>query len=328
MENTEKNDEYAFGLIIDQFDGTLTEEGKKELAQWLASSPEKMKIYQGFCDLSKGLEDLNIRKNLDASGSWSVLSKKLDDSEPEVVLRTPRSGNMVRYAAAIVAIAAAGIYYQVYQAPETFSTAMNEQRSILLPDGSSIHLNGNTTIAFNKHKYAGHRTVSLQKGEAFFDVVHNDKNRFVVEMDEVHITDLGTSFNVARSADDINVVVSSGVVKIEGGKAHAEVILPAGMHGLYKTGSGAVSKSVNSNVNFKAWVDKKLTFNNTRLTDVASLLGKVYGCKVILAQPSLKDRILHAKLNYADADSAIQVIAQTLDLKVEKNGAQFLLADK
>ena len=55
--------------------------------------------------------------------------------------------------------------------------------------------------------------VSL-KGEAFFNVTPNKKKPFIISVNDVQITVVGTSFNVKTINGNTEVVVETGIVKV------------------------------------------------------------------------------------------------------------------
>ncbi len=57
--------------------------------------------------------------------------------------------------------------------------------------------------------------MTLDAGEAYFEVVHDAQRPFVVYAGNRRITDLGTKFSVFRNGDDVRVVVREGRVQVE-----------------------------------------------------------------------------------------------------------------
>jgi transmembrane sensor len=96
---------------------------------------------------------------------------------------------------------------------QSFETAVGTQRSLKLADGTHIELNTNTLI--HTSLSAGARTVKLDRGQAYFEVVHDASRPFVVIAGNRRITDLGTKFSVFRDGDRVEVVVKEGQVRID-----------------------------------------------------------------------------------------------------------------
>jgi len=106
--------------------------------------------------------------------------------------------------------------------PVSVQTAAGEQTTVTLPDGSTVQLNGATTIAyargFSSLPWVGapERRVTL-RGEAFFSVMPAPRT-FRVETSNAVVDVLGTTFSVrsrARGETPITeVVLTSGRVRL------------------------------------------------------------------------------------------------------------------
>jgi ferric-dicitrate binding protein FerR (iron transport regulator) len=327
MENTRNTNEYAFGLIIDEMDGALTEGQKTELDQWISASPENKRIYSEFYDINHRLDVLSAERRIDVTESWKALEGKLEPANTVFIKESAANMTMkwIAMAASVLLIIAFGLYFSNRFTTEVVRTAANQLKAVQLPDGSTVTLNGNSELHYNKMLYKQSRFVTLLRGEAFFNVIHRPADKFTVDLGTARLTDLGTSFNVLRDGNDIHVVVSTGKVQFENKTTGDQLLLSPGMKGSYYARRKSLIKSLNADVNYKAWSDKKLTFNNTPLPRVAQLIGNVYGCSVILANPSLSAKTLSGKLDFKTADSALVVVKESLGLTMRRSGSQFVL---
>lgn len=86
--------------------------------------------------------------------------------------------------------------------PETEIVARYGARSkVLLPDGSNVWLNSGSKITYSGDFKTGLRDVVLT-GEAYFDVVRNEKRPFTIHTPTMAVRVLGTQFNVKAYAND------------------------------------------------------------------------------------------------------------------------------
>lgn len=93
-----------------------------------------------------------------------------------------------------------------------FSTAVGEQSSYTLEDGSRITLNTNSEVRVD---YTGaRRAIILVRGEANFDVAKNPERPFVVYAGGGIVWAVGTAFNVRYLGDAVDVTVTEGRVKV------------------------------------------------------------------------------------------------------------------
>jgi ferric-dicitrate binding protein FerR (iron transport regulator) len=92
-------------------------------------------------------------------------------------------------------------------------TQNGQQMTITLPDGSRVKLNSNSSISFPKEFFTN-RHVDL-KGEAFFTVVRDESNPFIVTTSKFRTRVLGTSFNVNAYESGVGKVsVAEGKVLV------------------------------------------------------------------------------------------------------------------
>ncbi|NQV27755.1 MAG: FecR domain-containing protein [Rhodopirellula sp.] len=100
---------------------------------------------------------------------------------------------------------------------QTIRTAARERRRALLPDGSILYLNEQSTVALTAN-----RTVSLHRGQLFIEVTPaniSDQGRFVVQTPDRSVTALGTKFAVSTGTKETEVLVTQGKVRVSGAKS-------------------------------------------------------------------------------------------------------------
>ena len=100
---------------------------------------------------------------------------------------------------------------------EVVSTTKDEQRSVLLDDGSVVDLNIDTQIQINMGDSV--RYVKLIKGEAIFHIAKDPARPFRVDTDPVILEAVGTEFNVYNNQDELVVTVVKGQVVV----SHKEI---------------------------------------------------------------------------------------------------------
>ncbi|PZU19615.1 MAG: hypothetical protein DI584_18095, partial [Stenotrophomonas sp.] len=93
-----------------------------------------------------------------------------------------------------------------------YASAVGEQRSIALADGSMVTLAPASYIAVRFS--AGVRDIELRDGEATFDVAHDSSRPFRVHAGDNTVQAVGTRFTVNRLPSGTLVAVSEGKVKV------------------------------------------------------------------------------------------------------------------
>ncbi len=91
-------------------------------------------------------------------------------------------------------------------------TQVGEMRTLALPDGSILSAGGNTALTATLLKHT--RTVTLDRGEAFFKVAKDPGRPFTVRAGTTSVTAIGTAFDVRRLDGQVVVAVAEGVVRV------------------------------------------------------------------------------------------------------------------
>jgi transmembrane sensor len=139
---------------------------------------------------------------------------------------TPSWTRRLAVAAVLVLGVAVGITAW-WSRPISVQTAAGEQTTVTLPDGSTVQLNGATTMAYARGFSslpwigAAERRVTLQ-GEAFFSVTPAQRT-FRVETPNAVVDVLGTTFSVrSRTRGEMpatEVVLASGRIRLSASRA-------------------------------------------------------------------------------------------------------------
>jgi transmembrane sensor len=96
---------------------------------------------------------------------------------------------------------------------KTFDTAVGQNATVRLSDGSEVQLGGHTRLRVSLTAHL--RQIDLLSGEAFFVVAKDPARPFTVRAGNATVTAVGTEFNVRRSDDRVTVSVLEGRVLIQ-----------------------------------------------------------------------------------------------------------------
>ena len=207
-------------------------------------------------------------------------------------------------------------------APVAYETAQAEQRTVSLPDGSSIHLDVGTrlTVAIDAQR----RRVELLAGRAMFEVAHDASRPFSVSAAGSRTTALGTRFQVERERDEVVVMLAEGAVAVEseraGRKTHAwrEQLRPGEELRVGGAGAprvGAVEPRVAS-----SWIDGRHIFEDTPLVEAVAEVNRYARKKVRLGDPGLADLAVAGSFMTGDSEGIVQALAAVLPLRAVKTG--------
>lgn len=161
------------------------------------------------------------------------------------------------------------------------STAASEQKEIILPDGSTVWLNNQSSIRYAENFDGDRRAIEL-KGEAFFEVTKNPKKPFEVTTDQFTVTVLGTSFNVSTYLNErATVSVASGKVKVAN-ETQSIQLLPNEMVSF--TAQNHLKKSTAALENQLAWRNQEILLHQADVFDLELILERWYGIEIKLAE--------------------------------------------
>ncbi|RFZ92325.1 DUF4974 domain-containing protein [Mucilaginibacter conchicola] len=163
-------------------------------------------------------------------------------------------------------------------------TDNRSRKTLVLPDGTKVLLNGASTLKIANDYNKDNRHVLLT-GEAFFEVVKDKSRPFVVLTSKTATTALGTSFKVSNymSAKTASVMLSTGKVKVEAtqaGSAIKEEILVPGQQVVLTDGDKSFTRGDFNQLEIQNWKDSRLVFNNADFTEIATRIESTYGVKL------------------------------------------------
>jgi transmembrane sensor len=228
-------------------------------------------------------------------------------------------------AAAIIFLTSVGVW-QYFRSTDKLAiqTAYGETRQDVLPDGSQVMLNANTTLNFKKWSEGSDREVWV-KGEAFFHVKKTaQKNRFIVHTGNFDVVVTGTQFNVINRNNKNNVLLKEGSVIIQ--HEGQEVHMKPGEYVEFNN-TGIQKKDIN-NAPVLAWTEHKFIFENTPMKEVASLVTELYGIKVTLADEACLTDSISGIMSNDNLDVFIQALEAFPKYDVVKSEKEILIRRK
>lgn len=240
-----------------------------------------------------------------------------------------RSRNLYKVAASLlILVAVASVWYKnvpdvvsEYHADATveIQTKYGERRTVILPDESSVVLNGNSKLRYSPNWSTIESREVWIDGEGFFAIQHTrNHQKFIVHTREgLNVEVLGTKFNVRAREHGSEVLLTEGKVKLNvDNKSESPVYLSPGELATMK--QNTLSKRVVKDVEYTSWIKSKLVFDKMPLSELAQILHDTYGLNVTFQNDDLKDRQLSGEIASATADDILYAIAETFNIKVTK----------
>ena len=173
----------------------------------------------------------------------------------------------------------------------TVTTDYGEHKTIILPDNTELAINSCTMVKYPEQFVGNNRIVELT-GEGCFKVTHNPEKPFIVKMENMSITVLGTIFNVKSHPYDQTDLVEVKEGKVQVDLPEAMMRISSGEHVIINKISDSYSKEKDIMEKFAIWRTGGIRFNSTPIQDVAKELERIYHCKVIFSGNKPYDNLL------------------------------------
>jgi transmembrane sensor len=202
----------------------------------------------------------------------------------------------------------------------TYATAVGQQATVTLADGSRALLGPATTLSVRSDSPNAGLDLHVI-GQAMFTVAHNQKRPFRVHVGNAVARVLGTTFLVRQYAADrlTSVVVTEGRVSLQGVRDHAGIsdskVLTANMLGTVND-SGQVLVLPNVAVeDYTGWTRGQLVFHKTLVRDAVIELGRAYGVEIRVSDSSLAAQTLNCTVLVAQQslEDVLEPLSVALD---------------
>lgn len=188
--------------------------------------------------------------------------------------------------------------------------------NIKLADGTLVHMNAGSSLKYPTTFYAEKfRKVTLT-GEAFFEVSKDKKHPFVVGVNKLNITVLGTKFNVSSYAEDISIktVLVEGSVKLAENGNTAQFLKP-GYEAAWNPNSKKIKFSkVDTSIATK-WMEKGLVISQLPFDKMINKLERYYGVTIENKNKDIKDQVFTAEFTNESIEQVLTVFQDISEFK-------------
>jgi len=154
-------------------------------------------------------------------------------------------------------------------------TARGQQWELELPDGTKVWLNAASSIHYPLSFKGKERLVKIT-GEAYFEVVHNSAQPFKVQVGNLQIEDIGTTFNVNAYSDEplTKTTLVDGSVKVSTGN-NTKLLTPGQQAITQENNSIQIKKNVNVE-EVISWKNGQIRFENEDLQTIMRQISRWY----------------------------------------------------
>ncbi len=316
------NDELLIKFLLNE----TTAEEAKQVHEWIAASDENQRHFEQFERIWNESAALTESSNVDEELAWQKFKQKVDEKQPAqpIVRKLKPITVLMRVAAVFVLCFGAWLVYQQFGGNYTDLASNDVVLNQTLPDGSRLVLNKNTNISYAAN-FKTNRKVEIKNGEVFFDVAHDRSHPFVIDINDVKVEVVGTSFNIKKHQNNVEVIVETGIVKVK--RASDELTLTKGER-VFLSDEKELVKTQTEDELYNYYRTGVFVASNTSLSKLAETLTEAYGTKISLSGDIKNEKIfITLPLKYS-LQKNLEQLCLTLDLKMQRNQSEILLSKK
>lgn len=314
--------------------GTMGEPERTAFFSWLKTSPMHVEEYLSLAALEgelssaltepvmslQALRELSDQGADEAIGMHRWLRDVSSESAPAQRIRPWLA------VLAIVLVVGLGITVWLSRGDgpaqaQTYRTAHGGQGSWRLADGSVLQLDTDSAVSVRFSR--GERHVSLEQGQALFQVAHDTRRPFRVAIGPTAVVAVGTQFDIYRRADATVVTVLEGRVRVSSALpaplAASETRLDAGQQLSVRPGASPglpVRVDASSTV---AWLHRQIAFDHQSMAEVAQEFNRYNKVLIIIEDPALRSVPISGVFNAYDLDSFAAFLASLEGVEVQRS---------
>ena len=322
---------YYKELIEKYFDGNITDAEIKKLSDWIKNDRHLQNWWEE--EFSKSDAGINpvLRDKLFARIKEQTQGK--EETQGKENPRTIRM-NPWKWAAAIVLpiCIAFFTYYlvdssQTVGAPFIVKADKGDKATIELPDGTNVVLNSASQLSYLNNFGENGRRVQLN-GDAYFKVAQDEKCAFIVQVGDLEVKVLGTSFNVSayEDAKDVTVVLLEGKVGVYAQKTSH--IMKPGDKIEYNKATHKITATQVHPSDYIEWTKGNIYFEKESLENIMKTLSRIYDVEIRFDSNKLPNEYFTGTIPGGGIQNALNILMLTSPFYYEMDGSVIVLKEK
>jgi transmembrane sensor len=227
-------------------------------------------------------------------------------------------------AAGILVLAVGGLLMWMRQ-PDVYTTDVGERRVVTLADGSQVALDSRSEV---RVQYSAHaRELTLSRGQARFDVVHDIERPFSVTADGHRVIAMGTSFNVDLFGPSLLVTLIEGRVVVSSTPAllaltrvdtpAPRITLDAGEQVVFTPKAPPSVARVNLG-QATAWENGEVVSDNDSLATLVARINRYAQHPVIVGDTQTGELRISGVFHTGDTEGFVNTIVAYLPVRAEQ----------
>lgn len=321
---------------IAKLDNDLSAADQEALQEWMAADHENQTVLMEMAILWDKMGDLS----------------RLSDLFPEAGIRPGKSPRFALATAASIFITLlAGVWAVIalnsgdapdtrqaviVAAPDTvYETAIGEQSTVHLPDGTQLVLNTHSLVEVNYSDQ--YRLLRLKRGEIHVQVAHVEARPLSVIAGDTIVKAVGTAFSLEISSNQhIELVVTEGKVLVgvhqitpvgvtddvtPDIQVSSSVTVMAGEQIILGTPEEEVTNVSPDEIEVKlSWRQGNLVFRGELLEDAVAEIGRYTTVEFEILDDDLKKVRIAGRFRAGDVDGLLATLRENFDISYERTG--------
>ncbi|MBO9617393.1 MAG: DUF4974 domain-containing protein [Niabella sp.] len=348
-----RDDAHIWKLIARSIYGETTPAEEQELQAYLGQYPDLKQQFELLAALLRNTQTVAFEnKEPDYSQKAKALLQKAAGTIAPVPDLRKKNRRLYYYAAAVLATIILSVVLLKHKTSPVvlkekqlaLSAGKGVRKQMILRDGSSVWLNSGSKLYYVTDFKGATREVLLE-GEAFFDVVKNKKQPFIVHAGAIDVKVLGTAFNVTAYSSEaaITTVLYRGLVSItrhDGNKnfqpvllyPNQKIVIPSKVLAEENT-AGSESQpdaikveSIDSTQTAAArvetaWMYNRLEFRGDDFVTLANKLEQWYNVEIRFTDERVKQLNFNGSFEKETIEQALAAlkVANPFNYSIEKN---------
>lgn len=303
---------------------------RAEFVDWISRSPRHLEEFLLTSAVAREVGRVDLQTLAPIQDTLArVVQLPRVPAEPKNEALKSRDGRFTRrwkWGAAIAATALIATTVAMLWSPgiwRSYATAVGEQRTVQLADGTIMHLNMRTRA--NVRYSRDERSIRLLEGEALFDVARDAKRPFRVITGVSVIQAVGTQFNVLRRPLGTTVSVIEGIVQVQR-SSQRPARLAAGEEARIGLDGRIENRQHVDMIAVAPWRQHRLEFRTDALVDIAAEFNRYNVTpRLTVIGDAIKRRHYSGVFDANDPGSLIEFLRQDPQLLLEQQGNNLVI---
>ena len=300
-------------FVMRLYSGDMTAAEESELHGWLAEDPGHRQAYERLLHLRDLSGDLASDRDIAALTRDALRART----------RTAFDRRWLGLAAAVLLAVVTGVLSKTLldtaDEAQILETALGEQQTFVLRDGSSVTLNSGSRILVDFDPSGRH--ILLDFGEIFLDVTKDPERTLTIRAGDHVVMVLGTKFSLHLSGHRLEIAVAEGRVAVSDDDVRfprraefratfeAEgLVLDAGSVATFEQDQQTVQEdSIGEVERLQSWRSGRVRFEDQTLMEVISEVNRYSRVKVLIEDSTIADLRISAVLDLDEVEMTGQV---------------------